>query len=126
MRRPSSLVVTSFALFGLVAVACGDDNSSSPATTAAGAATSPTTVTVSPTTAAAPTTTEAPTTTAAPTVSGDVTVFAASSLTAAYTEIGNAFKTANPNSNVVFNFAASSDLVTQINQGAAADVYASA
>jgi len=59
-------------------------------------------------------------------VSGDVTVFAAASLTAAFTEMGDAFKTANPDANVVFNFAASSDLVTQINQGAAADVYASA
>jgi len=126
MRRPSSLVAATFVLVGLVAVSCGDDNSSSSATTAAAAATSPAAATVAPTTTAAPTTTEAATTTAAPTVSGDVTVFAAASLTAAYTEMGDAFKTSNPDANVVFNFAASSDLVTQINQGAAADVYASA
>jgi molybdate transport system substrate-binding protein len=60
-------------------------------------------------------------------VSGDVTVFAAASLTDAFTEIGDAFMTANPDANVTFNFAASSELVTQINEGGApADVFASA
>ncbi len=59
--------------------------------------------------------------------SGDVTVFAAASLTAAFTEIGDAFMSANPDANVTFNFAASSELVTQINEGGApADVFASA
>ena len=57
---------------------------------------------------------------------GSVTVFAAASLTAAYTEIGDAFMTDNPEATVTFNFASSSDLVTQINEGAPADVYASA
>jgi molybdate transport system substrate-binding protein len=62
-----------------------------------------------------------------PTVSGDVTVFAAASLTDAFTEIGDAFMVENPDANVVFNFAASSELVTQINEGGApADVFASA
>jgi molybdate transport system substrate-binding protein len=64
--------------------------------------------------------------TTATTVSGTVTVFAAASLTAAYTEIGDAFKAAHPGTSVTFSFASSSDLVTQINQGAPADVYASA
>ena len=74
---------------------------------------------------AAPTT--VPETTAPPGVSGDVTVFAAASLTAAFTEIGDAFMTANPDADVTFNFAASSELVTQINEGGApADVFASA
>ncbi|MEP7045193.1 MAG: molybdate ABC transporter substrate-binding protein [Ilumatobacteraceae bacterium] len=59
-------------------------------------------------------------------VSGDVTVFAAASLTAAFTEIGDAFKVGNPDANVTFNFAASSELVSQIGQGAPADVFASA
>src|SRR5437764_1035555 len=59
-------------------------------------------------------------------VSGNVTVFAAASLTAAFTAVGDAFKAANPDAKVTFNFASSSDLVTQINEGAAADVYASA
>jgi molybdate transport system substrate-binding protein len=57
---------------------------------------------------------------------GDIVVFAASSLTEAFKEIGTAFHAANPNTNVTFNFAGSSDLVTQIGQGAPADVFASA
>jgi len=55
-----------------------------------------------------------------------VTVFAAASLAAAFTEIGDAFMVEYPDAEVVFNFAASSELVTQIGEGAPADVYASA
>jgi molybdate transport system substrate-binding protein len=57
---------------------------------------------------------------------GDLTVFAAASLTDAFTEIGEAFELSHPDASVTFNFAASSDLVTQIDQGAPADVFASA
>src|SRR3954454_17546929 len=57
---------------------------------------------------------------------GTITVFAAASLTGAFTEIGKAFQTANPGASVRFNFASSSTLATQINQGAPADVFASA
>jgi molybdate transport system substrate-binding protein len=57
---------------------------------------------------------------------GDITVFAAASLTAAFTEIGDAFMAANPDAKVTFNFASSSELVTQIGEGAAADVFSSA
>lgn len=57
---------------------------------------------------------------------GDIVVFAASSLTGAFKEIGDAFTAANPGTKVTFNFAASSDLVTQIDQGAPVDVFASA
>ncbi len=56
----------------------------------------------------------------------DVTVFAAASLTAAFTEIGDAFMAANPGADVTFNFAGSSELVAQIGEGAPADVFASA
>jgi molybdate transport system substrate-binding protein len=58
--------------------------------------------------------------------SNEITVFAASSLTAAFTEIGEAFEQRNPGITVTFNFAASSELVTQIGDGAPADVFASA
>jgi molybdate transport system substrate-binding protein len=47
-------------------------------------------------------------------------------LTDAFTEIGEAFTTASPGADVTFNFAASSELVMQINEGAPADVFASA
>ncbi len=57
---------------------------------------------------------------------GDVTVFAAASLTNAFTELGDAFTAANPGAKVTFNFAASSELVAQIDEGAPADVFASA
>jgi molybdate transport system substrate-binding protein len=64
--------------------------------------------------------------TSAPTVTGTVNVFAAASLTESFTKIGKDFEAANPGSKVVFNFAGSSTLATQINQGAPADVFASA
>jgi molybdate transport system substrate-binding protein len=57
---------------------------------------------------------------------GDVTVFAAASLTGAFTAIGEAFEDAHPDATVTFNFAASSALVQGINEGAPADVFASA
>src|SRR5437763_7231697 len=57
---------------------------------------------------------------------GTITVFAAASLTGAFTEIGKTFEAANPDANVRFNFGASSALATQVNQGAPADVFASA
>jgi molybdate transport system substrate-binding protein len=55
-----------------------------------------------------------------------ITVFAAASLKSSFTEIGSAFEKANPGVTVTFNFAGSSDLVAQIQQGAPADVFASA
>ena len=55
-----------------------------------------------------------------------LTVFAAASLTASFTEIGKNFEAANPGVSVTFNFAGSQVLNTQITQGAAADVFASA
>lgn len=59
-------------------------------------------------------------------VSGEVTVFAAASLTEAFTELGERFETANPDAKVTFNFAGSSALAKQITDGAPADVFASA
>ncbi len=55
-----------------------------------------------------------------------LTVFAAASLTDTYTELGKKFEDANPGVTVTFNFAGSSDLVAQIQDGAPADVFASA
>jgi molybdate transport system substrate-binding protein len=53
-------------------------------------------------------------------------IFAAASLTDAFTEIGENFQTANPNVTVTFNFAGSQALRTQIEEGAPADIFASA
>lgn len=63
---------------------------------------------------------------AAPATDGTLTVFAAASLKASFTEIGTIFQTENPGATVTFNFAGSSDLVTQLTGGAPADVFASA
>jgi molybdate transport system substrate-binding protein len=56
----------------------------------------------------------------------ELTVSAASSLTAAFTDIGAAFEDANPGSTVTFNFGPSDGLAGQINEGAPVDVFASA
>lgn len=53
-------------------------------------------------------------------------VFAAASLKGTFTELGKQFETDNPGTSVEFSFAGSSDLVTQLTQGAQADVFASA
>lgn len=53
-------------------------------------------------------------------------VFAAASLTDAFAEIGKKFEAANPGVKVSFNFAGSQALRTQIEEGAPADVFASA
>lgn len=57
---------------------------------------------------------------------GTLVVFAAASLKKSFTEIGDQFKTDNPGTDIQFSFAGSSDLVTQLTQGAPADVFASA
>src|SRR6476659_3932627 len=62
---------------------------------------------------------------AAPVRQATVTVFAASSLTDAFKELGAAFET-ETGIPVAFNFGASSQLRTQLEQGAQADVFASA
>lgn len=63
---------------------------------------------------------------AATTLEGTLTVFAAASLTDAFEEIAVAFEATNPGVDVVYNFAGSQQLAAQINEGAPADVFASA
>jgi molybdate transport system substrate-binding protein len=58
--------------------------------------------------------------------SGVLTVFAAASLTEAFADIGQRFDQENPGARVRFNYAGSQQLVLQIQQGARADVFASA
>ena len=113
MRTAPRLVISAAALFGVLGASCGSDDSDSEATNPSTiASTVPTSSTAVPATKSA--------------VSGDVTVFAAASLTAAFSEIGDAFRVVNPDATVTFNFAGSSELVTQIGEGAPADVFASA
>jgi molybdate transport system substrate-binding protein len=60
------------------------------------------------------------------TLSGNISVFAAASLTASFNALGTSFQAANPGVTVKFNYAGTPTLVTQIEQGAPADVFASA
>ncbi|HLI26448.1 MAG TPA: molybdate ABC transporter substrate-binding protein [Chloroflexota bacterium] len=56
----------------------------------------------------------------------ELNVFAAASLTDAFNELGGVFESQQPGVRVVFNYGPSSGLRTQIEQGAPADVFASA
>jgi molybdate transport system substrate-binding protein len=110
VTRTSRLLLVPITLLGLVAAACGgedDDDSGSPTPTAAAAATT-----------AAPT--------SATSAEGEIAVFAATSLTESFTDVGEAFTAQNPDAKATFSFDASSALVKQINEGAPADVFASA
>jgi len=95
-------------------LAMGACSSSSKSSTSA-----PTTVGATPTTAAAATTT-------APALNGSLTVFAASSLTGAFNAAKTTLATSAPSLGLTFSFAGSNTLVTQIEQGAPVDVFASA
>lgn len=56
-----------------------------------------------------------------------LTIFAAASLTDAFTEIGVAFQAEHPDTQIIFNFGGSSSLATQLVEGGApADIFASA
>ena len=57
---------------------------------------------------------------------GNLTVLAAASLSESFKELGTAFEAKHPGSKVTFSFDASSALATQANNGAPADVFASA
>lgn len=55
-----------------------------------------------------------------------ITVFAAASLREVFGELATRYEEAHPGAEITLNFAASSELVTQIDNGAPADVFASA
>jgi molybdate transport system substrate-binding protein len=57
---------------------------------------------------------------------GSITVSAAASLTDAFKEIGTAFEAQNPGTKVNFNFGSSAALRAQLDEGAKAEVFASA
>jgi len=121
-RRSLAVVVFALLLVLLVGAlaACGSQT-----TTTSSAASSTTTGAASTTSAAPTTTTGASTSTSAAAGPQALTVSAASSLKAAFTEIGKAFDAAN-NAKTTFNFDASGTLQKQIEAGAPVDVFASA
>jgi molybdate transport system substrate-binding protein len=101
--RSSTLSLTVVATAGLLLAGCGSSSTpvASPATPSTTASSSPA-------------------------LSGTINVFAAASLKEAFTTLGKQFEAAHPGARVVLNFGPSSGLAAQINQGAPADVFASA
>lgn len=95
--RLASALVAIFAALGVLAGACGGAGSSADGTPGGRAG-----------------------------LSGSVTVFAASSLTDAFKEEATAFESEHAGVHVSFNFAGSPTLVAQLEQGARADVLATA
>lgn len=59
-------------------------------------------------------------------LAGPLVIFAAASLKTTFTALGGTFESENPDVDISFSFAGSSDLVTQLTGGAPADVYAPA
>lgn len=80
---------------------------------------------VEPATRVAPASTSAPPT-QAPAKESTLTILAAASLTESFTELGELFESQNPGATVAFSFAGSQQLAQQLDQGAEADVFASA
>jgi molybdate transport system substrate-binding protein len=98
------LTVVLCALLALVTAACGSSSKSSSST---GSGTTTTTV-------------------AGSKLTGSLNVFAAASLTESFTDYKKTLESANPGLSITNNFAGSQALVTQIENGAPADVFASA
>lgn len=137
-------VVVLLSLVSLFLAACGDSTATVASTTAAvttrvatttqaAATTQAVSTTAASTTALATTvvaTTVASTTsaatTAAATATGELVVYAAASLTDSFNEVKSELEKANPGLKITYNFAASNQLRTQLEQGAKADVFASA
>jgi molybdate transport system substrate-binding protein len=67
-----------------------------------------------------------PSTSGSAPATGTITVFAASSLTGSFTQLGKQFEAAHKGDTVKFSFGPSSGLEAQITSGAPADVFASA
>lgn len=110
-RTPGRVVELSLmagiAFAAAMLVACGDGQSSPKPTQSAATGTAP---------AASP----------VPDLSGAITILAASSLTDAFNQEAAAFRKAHPNVTITFSFGGSPALVTQLDQGAPADVLATA
>ena len=100
MKRSPSIVGVISAVLLLVLTGCGSDSATTTNTTSTGSSSAP--------------------------AGGTLSVYAAASLKQTFTDIGEQFEKDHPGWSVDFTFAGSSDLVTQLTQGAKGDVFASA
>jgi molybdate transport system substrate-binding protein len=114
MRR--SPIVPLVLLLTLLLAACGGAPSAQPPAATDALPAAETTAPTDAPPAAAPT----------PVVETTLNVFAAASLTDAFKAIAPGFEAAHPGVTVVYNFAGAQQLAAQINEGAPADVFASA
>lgn len=135
------IVVTLLSVFSLLMGACGDNTATSVPATTAPAATTAATTTSAATTGAATTaagTTKAATTAAGTTIAGtnsaankinatgEILIYAASSLTDPFNRIKADLEASNPGLKITYSFGGSNTLRAQLEQGAKADVFASA
>jgi len=97
-----------------------------PARAAAAITCAPATGATPPPATAAPPAAASPTAVPFPSGGGSLTVFAAASLTDAFNAMKTALEAAHPGLKITYNFGGSPTLVTQLTQGAKADVFASA
>ncbi len=132
-RAGLGLLITLLGLVSLLLAACGDSTATNIPVTPAASVSITAATTTAPATTAATTTTQTVTTaskTAAATsttsASGELVVFAASSLTDAFNQIKTELEKANPGLKITYNFGGSNTLRTQLEQGAKADIFASA
>jgi molybdate transport system substrate-binding protein len=116
-RRYPSLAAVLLAIFTFL-TACASPAPVAPTGTTAPAA-APVAATAQPTSAPAAASASAA-------IKGELTVFAAASLADAFKEIGTELEKANAGAKVTYQFAGSPALRTQLQQGARADIFASA
>jgi len=114
---------TALALTALAAVSAGCGSSSTPKSSSSSSSSASA---AGPTSASGSASSASSSPSSASSLSGSVTVFAAASLTKAFTTLGKQFQDSHPGTTVKFSFGASSTLAQQIIAGAPADVFASA
>ncbi len=115
--RPAAALA--LAALATLAAGCGSSSTKSPSSPSSSTSSSTSSPSSSGSAGSGPASSSTP-------VQGTITVFAAASLTKAFTSLGRQFESAHPGTTVKFNFGASSTLAQQIIAGAPADVFASA
>ncbi|MBN9391689.1 MAG: molybdate ABC transporter substrate-binding protein [Chloroflexi bacterium] len=124
------IVVVLLSVFSLLLGACGDNTATITPPTTTAATTAPATTAAAMTSATATTagasSAAATTSATSGTLTGEVVIYAAASLTDPFNQIKADLEKANPGLKITYSFGGSNTLRTQLEQGAKADVFASA